>query len=590
MSTQATVVGEGSYGCVHSPPLFCKGETVQDKTKLSKLMKEETAISELKEYKIMKKVDPTKKYYLGKPRMCDFETNNKYNIRSVKGCKNLYHNDEHIFFNLRQYKLHIMNNGGDNLETFANNMNELSKTPANIEKMEKFWIEAQRMLIGLKVLLDNGAIHHDLKAQNIVYNKETNRINFIDFGLMTRKESIKIKAKESKYDFSIHHWSFPLETYFLDKKKYDTFSKYTFQRKSEYLKKIIKEVNESESAPLSDAILTFLSQITSPRPSDTFLNRKVILKNILDEYSDMILNSMLAGDENYNEYLNKCIDTIDLYGVGLAYLQVIKETKHLVDEDFGKELKKLLSKMLEPNYSKRINVDDALNEYESILEKYGLMEKHNLHFENHEIKEGKAVPERIEKLIENIDNTDINDNIREINKRIKNNEEILNPQRICPPGKVVNPITNRCIKIKQLKGQNKTQKNCPPGKVLNTKTNRCVKEPKIPTNSLQKNCPPGKVLNTKTNRCIKIKQLKGQNKTQKICPPGKILYPPTNRCIKIKITKTKKNPNVKDGAKKCPNGKEMNPNTNRCVKKCSQGQTRNSKFKCVNNKTRRRSD
>ena len=39
MSTQATVVGEGSYGCVHSPPLFCKGETVQDKTKLSIVIK-----------------------------------------------------------------------------------------------------------------------------------------------------------------------------------------------------------------------------------------------------------------------------------------------------------------------------------------------------------------------------------------------------------------------------------------------------------------------------------------------------------------------------------------------------------------------
>jgi len=48
-------------------------------------------------------------------------------------------------------------------------------------------------------------------------------------------------------------------------------------------------------------------------------------------------------------------------------------------------------------------------------------------------------------------------------------------------------------------------------------------------------CPPGKVLNPKTNRCVKIK-------TQKITslkkyPPGKELNPKTNRCIKIKTQK-----------------------------------------------------
>ena len=40
----------------------------------------------------------------------------------------------------------------------------------------------------------------------------------------------------------------------------------------------------------------------------------------------------------------------------------------------------------------------------------------------------------------------------------------------CPPGKVINPETNRCNKVKPTK-----TKECPPGKVLNPKTNRCKK-------------------------------------------------------------------------------------------------------------------
>jgi hypothetical protein len=39
----------------------------------------------------------------------------------------------------------------------------------------------------------------------------------------------------------------------------------------------------------------------------------------------------------------------------------------------------------------------------------------------------------------------------------------------CPPGKELNPKTNRCVKVKPVK-------ECPPGKVMNLATGRCVKE------------------------------------------------------------------------------------------------------------------
>ena len=45
-------------------------------------------------------------------------------------------------------------------------------------------------------------------------------------------------------------------------------------------------------------------------------------------------------------------------------------------------------------------------------------------------------------------------------------------------------------------------KECPPGKVLNQKTNRCIKEKQA------KECPPGKVRNLTTRRCIKQKTVR----------------------------------------------------------------------------------
>ena len=103
-------------------------------------------------------------------------------------------------------------------------------------------------------------------------------------------------------------------------------------------------------------------------------------------------------------------------------------------------------------------------------------------------------------------------------KTIKRKEE-----KICPPGKELNPKTNRCIKIKpvsirklireqkkKLKEElSKKTKVCPPGKKLNEVTGRCNK---IKTKTVKtKECPPGKELNQITGRCIKIK-----NKTIKI--------------------------------------------------------------------------
>ena len=51
----------------------------------------------------------------------------------------------------------------------------------------------------------------------------------------------------------------------------------------------------------------------------------------------------------------------------------------------------------------------------------------------------------------------------------------------CPEGKVLNPLTNRCINIKSInklakKTLSKMDKKCPQGKMLNPKTGRCIKK------------------------------------------------------------------------------------------------------------------
>ncbi len=92
----------------------------------------------------------------------------------------------------------------------------------------------------------------------------------------------------------------------------------------------------------------------------------------------------------------------------------------------------------------------------------------------------------------------------------------------------------------------------------------------------KKECPEGKVLNPLTNRCINIKSInklakKTLSKMDKKCPEGKMLNPKTGRCIKKesfdKLLKANMPKEAKQVPKKCPEGKMLNPKTGRCIKK-----------------------
>ncbi len=93
-------------------------------------------------------------------------------------------------------------------------------------------------------------------------------------------------------------------------------------------------------------------------------------------------------------------------------------------------------------------------------------------------------------------------------------------------------------------------------------------------------CPPGKVLNPKTNRCINVKPVsimkiikdkkekleEELSKKTKICPAGKELNQATGRCVKIKTKTFKIKKELSTKTKECPPGKELNQLTGRCVK------------------------
>ena len=485
------VIGEGTYGCVHRPPLLCKGKTKTNPDEISKLMTKSEIKTELGEYKHMQDIDKDKKYFLGKPESCDL-TDNDETRKAIKLCKISSEVLEHF----NNYALLILKDGGENLETYAQKLAVRTATKAAKDNMELFWIEAHNLFMGVKIMLDNGLIHHDLKPQNIVYNEENNRLVFIDFGFMTKKDTVLKECKQGRYWLSEVHWSFPLGMQYINKHAYSVMSKRSRERRDDLFREMVRNIKMplEQRSNKNNSILTFWHYVKC-KTNSSYLQpindcKKPFNDFLLDYVAGMF--SIAPGDDNYYAYLNKILNTIDSYGLGFALQHVLMNSSQLISESLASDLNTLFYSMYTPNQVQTIEIDDAIIQYEECLAKNGILKKHNVYFDNHVLKKGQEVPKGLVTDISNIKPSDV-----KISKEILA-ETMKSLTKDCPSGKELNPKTKRCVKVCKDGFQRNASFKC--SKIRKVKSKQ-VSRKKIKE---RKECPQGKELNPKTRRCVKV--------------------------------------------------------------------------------------
>ena len=435
IETPPEVIGEGTYGCVHRPSLRCdkgKGTSkINYKGKISKLGTKKTINAEIAEYKTIDQVDKSAFFYPGTPNICR-PMKDEPTLEAIDKCSDFESKK------VDKYKLLIMNDGGENLEDFAKRVAASGDDISARSQMEKFWIEAHRMFLGLSKFLEAGIVHHDLKHKNIVYNQKLNRINFIDFGLMTTIETIRNESRRSIYGFSIRHWSFPPEMAFIN---YDAYLKITEKDPAKPSKSEEKTTRQKEYAKYlnelrdSNSHINTIFMITVP----DFKEKKqesFYVQEHTNEYYRMIMTSLLKNE--YNEFLDKTISTIDSYGLATGLIYVLNKTRFLIDEQLANDLFNLFSNMMNFNVMERISINDAMSRYEDILQNNRILEKYNKHFENHElISENNDI---VQQSLSGIKIPDVN---------ISDARLESDPESKCPPSTTFNKKKKRCIRSKR---------------------------------------------------------------------------------------------------------------------------------------------
>ena len=485
LDSGANVIGEGTFGCAHKPSMMCRDKTHRNANEISKLMTSVNAIKELKEFALIDAADKEKQFYLGKPRKCEV-ARILSNIRSIRNCPSGRFEPEKI----DNYSLLVMNYGGKDLDIFGEEVATWTKTKEHVDAIELFWLEVVRLFYGLKVLHDNNVLHHDIKQQNIVYDQATNRVNLIDFGFMEKKSTRIYASKiEANWLGNKHHWSFPLEAVYWNKDIYMLAASARGKSKKAY-----REFAES----VADNCGYFFTSVIHFNANKSKID-KVAAVGTRNAFSNVL--EFEPNDESYNRFIDKSIDSVDTYGLGIALMFVLHRSKHLLSAEFYKNVMNIGVNMLEGRVFLRSTPEQLLAQYEDLLTNSGLLEKHNKHIENHLIANGVS---REMKVAEEIaDNSSF-----VVPLAVTENIEIV---RDCPAGKEFNPLTKRCVKV------------CGPGRVRNPNF-RCVKDRPLKV----KVCPDGKVLNPRTRRCVK-----GKTSSVKGCPGGKELNPRTRRCVKV---------------------------------------------------------
>ena len=363
------IIGTGTYGCVFKPQMECSGDLIKPSPDtVSKIMVKLDARKELREFTDVTRADPDLTMHLGRPTLCDVKDTYE-NKKAINTCNDVGHTRT-IFYEdkLSDYALLVMKDGGQDITNFAHAVSGWAITEENKNKIELFWLEVSRLFYGLKVFKDAGLIHRDLNQNNIVYNIDTNRLNFIDFGLMTRKEDMYNAAIYNNFN-NQSGWSRPWETSYLNAKDYAKIADENKRYNYEPLPVTLRPLE------IYDYFFESILPINSTKYQLADINKSMSAAYYKMKGAHIISDGSI--------FFKKSIDTTDSYGVGLALLYALTRSGKFLEPDLYDKLNVLFTNMINPYVYDRHDVEFLIAEYNKIMTESGLLAKHNKHYDEH---------------------------------------------------------------------------------------------------------------------------------------------------------------------------------------------------------------
>jgi serine/threonine protein kinase len=367
-------LGEGSFGCVVTPSIYCPNSRINTKKysgisstfrePVSKLIKyaDEQVDTEITIANILKKIDPKQKYFLYVIDNCKIQKvpKNRSNVASVRFIddelssfrklenKKLDKNYCDIDLSLNPINL-IIPDGGYDFQNIIEAYNNQKYKDTQEYKVCKLFItdfknQFRYLLNGLYKLHQIRIVNRDIKKENLMIdwdNKDKTqvRIKYIDFGLS--------EILTSKYCSSIHNIHAQGTAEFISPEIIiASILRDNYNYNHDYLiNKITKQMR--------DTTIKICKELKLDYSNLEEVNKKILFSMLDDFKNKTILPKYFGTDENkFNGYVQKT----DVYALGLTIYEVIQE--YSKDSKLKKNLKlmNLLKNMIEFDPEKRLNI------------------------------------------------------------------------------------------------------------------------------------------------------------------------------------------------------------------------------------------
>lgn len=383
------LIGQGSYGCVYKPSFKCSVSNSENGS-ISKVMAENNAEDEIKNFTIIDKIDPQGKYHVKLDDHCDLSNNNKRELLS-----DTYLNKDkevcEILDNFRTYKNLKFKDGGKELYYYYDIIKQITRKKdsssqlkvngkvinksiviekyCNMRTLYKILIAYKNIVDSLVELNKHKYCHFDIKLENIVYDIDKNVMKLIDFGV-SLEYNYKIKKSEinkalKTFDefenfFISYYEVYPFELILCN---YSNFKYALLHYKKP--KKVIKRLKGS---------------IKNYNSKEQIYN--YMLTEKIASYYCKLLNKLLQKYKNvklaYIAYLKIIFDKVDLFSIGITLSKIMDKYEKLfnvtlTDMKQRNEFNKLskivnvwINGVIEPRISMRLNVVKSAAIYNKI--------------------------------------------------------------------------------------------------------------------------------------------------------------------------------------------------------------------------------
>lgn len=398
------VIASGGFGCVFRPALKCKGQTIREKNKITKLMLKKYAIEEyndvMKYETILKKIPNYNKYFLIDGfHLCYPSNLNEEDIENFKKkCSALPKKDinkDNINSSLDKLLALNMPDGGLPIDDFVDNSGSYS-----------IIIDLNNKLVDL---LENGIIpmnnyfifHCDIKDSNILVDK--NNIDhkimtrLIDWGLSTSYIPFKNNDFPKSWKNRPFQFNTPFSVIIFSDKFIEKYTKFIESNKNinkttnevslkefivDFIYYWIKERGPGHFKFINSIMYKFFfNDLKNTSDSEKENNNKLIETNYTVPYITNYIYHILLnytttkdnGQVTFRDYLDEVfIQIVDIYGLISSYypiLQIYYENYHILSVNemkiFNKIKEIFLVYLYEPRI-KPIEIKKLVNDLKSL--------------------------------------------------------------------------------------------------------------------------------------------------------------------------------------------------------------------------------